>query len=132
MPSYNEIDGIPSHSNRHLLQDVLRQEWGFTGLVASDYFGPTELRTIHHIVGDDAAAAKIALESGVDIELPFPGTYPSLLQQVQQGMVAEASIDLAVTRVLRTKFLAGLFDDPYVDAAYAEKSPTMQNTGSWL
>jgi beta-glucosidase len=121
MPSYNEIDGIPSHSNRHLLQDVLRQEWGFTGLVASDYFGPTELRTIHHIVGDDAAAAKIALESGVDIELPFPGTYPSLLQQVQQGMVAEASIDLAVTRVLRTKFLAGLFDDPYVDAAYAEK-----------
>ena len=121
MPSYNEIDGIPSHSNRHLLQEVLRQEWGFTGLVASDYFGPTELRTIHHIVGDDAAAAKIALESGVDIELPFPGTYPSLLQQVRQGMVAEASIDVAVTRVLRTKFLAGLFDDPYVDAAYAEK-----------
>ena len=121
MPSYNEMDGIPSHSNRHLLQDVLRQEWGFTGLVASDYFGPTELRTIHHIVGDDAAAAKIALESGVDIELPFPGTYPSLLQQVQQGMVAQASIDRAVTRVLRTKFLAGLFDDPYVDADYAEK-----------
>jgi beta-glucosidase len=120
MPSYNEIDGIPSHSNRHLLEDVLRHEWGFTGVVASDYFGPTELRTIHHIVADDAAAAKIALESGVDIELPFPGTFPSLLEQVRQGKVAEASIDQAVMRVLRMKFLLGLFDDAYVNPDYAE------------
>ncbi len=121
MPSYNEIDGIPSHSNRHLLEDVLRHEWGFTGLVASDYFGPTELRTIHHIVANDEAAAKIALESGVDIELPFPGTYPTLLKQIQQGKVSQASLDRAVARVLRAKFLVGLFDDPYVSADYAEK-----------
>lgn len=121
MPSYNEIDGIPSHSNRHLLEDVLRHEWGFTGLVASDYFGPTELRTIHHIVANDEAAAKIALESGVDIELPFPGTYPTLLTQIQQGKVSQASLDRAVARVLRAKFLVGLFDDPYVSADYAEK-----------
>jgi beta-glucosidase len=121
MPSYNEIDGIPSHSNRHLLEDVLRHEWGFTGVVASDYFGPTELRTIHHIATDDAAAAKIALESGVDIELPFPGTFPRLLEQVQRGTVAQVSIDRAVTRVLRMKFVLGLFDDPYVNPDDAEK-----------
>ncbi len=121
MPSYNEIDGIPSHSNRHLLEDILRQEWGFQGVVASDYFGPTELRTIHHVAASDEAAAKMAIESGVDLELPFPGTFPTLLEQVHQGKVSEASVDRAVVRFLRVKFQLGLFDDPYVNPDAAEK-----------
>ena len=121
MPSYNEIDGIPSHSNGHLLEDVLRHEWGFTGVVVSDYFGPTELRTIHHVVASDEAAAKMALESGVDVELPFPGTYPTLLDQIHQGKVSETSVDRAVARLLRMKFQLGLFDDPYVNPDAAEK-----------
>jgi beta-glucosidase len=121
MPSYNEIDGIPSHGNRHLLEDILRQEWGFTGVVASDYFGPTELRTIHHVAASDEAAAKMAIESGVDLELPFPGTFPTLLEQIHQGKVSEASVDRAVTRFLRMKFALGLFDDPYVNPDVAEK-----------
>jgi beta-glucosidase len=121
MPSYNEVDGIPSHSNRHLLEDVLRHEWGFTGVVVSDYFGPTELRTIHHVAASNEDAAKMAIESGVDVELPFPGTYPSLLGQIQQGKVSEASVDRAVARLLRMKFLLGLFDDPYVNPDVAEK-----------
>src|SRR5436305_2137152 len=75
MASYNEIDGIPSHSNKHLLDEILRHEWGFDGLVVSDYFGITELRTIHHIVDSNEAAAKLALESGIDIELPFAAAY---------------------------------------------------------
>ena len=121
MPSYNEIDGIPSHSNRHLLEDILRREWGFQGVVVSDYFGPTELRTIHHVVATDEAAAKMALESGVDVELPFPGTYPTLLEQVHQGKVSEATVDRAVARLLRMKFQLGLFDDPYANPDAAEK-----------
>jgi beta-glucosidase len=121
MPSYNEIDGIPSHSNRHLLEDVLRQEWGFTGVVVSDYFGPTELRTIHHVAASDAAAAKMALESGVDVELPFPGTYPTLPEQIRQGKVSETSVDRAVVRLLRMKFQLGLFDERYVNPDVAEK-----------
>ncbi len=121
MPSYNEIDGIPSHSNRHLLEDILRQEWGFQGVVSSDYFGPTELRTIHHVAASDEAAAKMAIESGVDLELPFPGTFPTLLEQIHQGKVSEASVDRAVTRFLRMKFALGLFDDPYVNPDVAEK-----------
>jgi beta-glucosidase len=121
MPSYNEWDGIPSHSNQHLLQDILRQEWGFQGLITSDYFGPTELRTIHHIVATDEGGAKMAIDAGVDMELPFPGTYPHLIDLVKQGQLAESTIDQSVARVLRAKFLAGLFDDPYVDPAYAEK-----------
>ncbi len=121
MASYNEIDGIPSHSNKHLLVDILRHEWGFNGVLVSDYFGITELIRIHHIVGTKEAAAKLALDSGVDIELPFPDAFPSLIQQVREGKVAQATIDRAVTNVLRSKFVAGLFDDPFVDAAYAEK-----------
>src|SRR5215469_14254880 len=61
MASYNEIDGIPSHSNKYLLDDILRQEWGFEGIVVSDYFGITELRTLHHVVASNDAAAKLAL-----------------------------------------------------------------------
>src|SRR5579885_1765590 len=121
MPSYNEIDGIPSHSNSHLLGDILRREWGFQGAVTSDYFGITELRTVHHLVRDNAAAARLALDAGVDIELPFFAAYPSLIEAVHQGQVSEAQIDRAVARILRVKFLAGLFDDPFVDPAYAEK-----------
>lgn len=121
MASYNEIDGIPSHSNKHLLDDILRGEWGFQGVLVSDYFGITELRTIHHIVGSNEAAGKLALESGVEMELPFPAAYPSLLEQVKQGKVSEALIDSAVARILRAKFLTGLFENPYVDPDYAEK-----------
>jgi beta-glucosidase len=121
MASYNEIDGIPSHSNKHLLIDILRHEWGFQGVLVSDYFGITELIRIHHIVGTKETAARLALDSGVDVELPFPDAYPTLIEQVQHGSVAEAAIDRAVTNHLREKFLAGLFDDPYVDPAYAEK-----------
>jgi beta-glucosidase len=121
MASYNEIDGIPSHSNKHLLDEILRQEWGFNGLVVSDYFGITELRTVHHIVDSNEAAAKLALESGVDIELPFADAYGSLIEQVKQGKVSEDAVNRAATRVLRTKFITGLFDDPYVDPDYAEK-----------
>ena len=121
MPSYNEVDGIPSHSNKWLIDRVLRHEWGFSGIVVSDYFGITELRTVHHIVGDNQAAARYALDAGVDMELPFVAGYPSFIEQIKQGKVSEAAIDRAVARILRVKFQAGLFEDPYVDPAYAEK-----------
>jgi beta-glucosidase len=121
MPSYNEIDGIPSHSNKHLLLDILRHEWGFQGLITSDYFGPTELRTVHHIVATEDEAGRLAFESGVDVELPFNQAYGSLIDQVKAGKVAEAAVDRSVSRVLKAKFMAGVFDDPYVNADYAEK-----------
>jgi len=121
MASYNEIDGIPAHSNKHLLDDILRREWGFGGMVVSDYFGIDELIRVHHVVGTKEEAAKLSLESGVDIELPFTSAFPSLIEQVKQGKVSEAMVDRAVARVLRAKFVAGLFEDPFVDPAQAEK-----------
>ena len=121
MASYNEIDGIPSHSNKHLLDDILRHEWGFHGLVVSDYFGIDELIRVHHVAPSLDVAAKMSLDAGVDIELPFTSAYPTLKQQVEQGKVSVAMIDRAAGRVLRAKFIARLFDDPFVDPAFAEK-----------
>jgi beta-glucosidase len=121
MPSYNEIDGIPSHASRFLLTDILRGEWGFEGLVISDYFAITDLATRHRVAGSLDDAAKQALEAGVDIELPDRNVYHRLVDLVKTGKVAEADIDRSVRRILRAKFLAGLFENPYVDAEVAER-----------
>jgi beta-xylosidase len=115
MASYNEIDGVPSHANRWLLQKILRQEWGFDGLIASDYYGIPQLESLHHVAGDKAEAARLALEAGVDAELPDPDCYKLLVQLVREGKVSEALIDRAVARNLKIKFLLGLFENPYVD-----------------
>ena len=119
MPSYNEIDGVPSHANKWLLQKVLREEWGFNGHVVSDYYAIPQLMDLHHIAADKPAAAKLALEAGVDIELPDPDSFPLLLDLVKARQVSEATIDRAVARNLRAKFLLGLFENPFVDVERA-------------
>jgi beta-glucosidase len=116
MPSYNEIDGVPSHANRWLLTDLLRGEWGFTGLVASDYNGIDQLEGRHHVAADLADAAVQALDAGVDLELPDPRAFPQIVSLVTAGRLAQGTVDRAVARVLRAKFLAGLFEHPYADA----------------
>ena len=121
MASYNEIDGIPSHGNKFLLDNILRQEWGFNGIVVSDYFGIRQLQSKHHVVATMEEAAKLALESGVDIELPYIEVNNNLVNLVKQGKVSEAFVDRATARILRLKFITGLFDDPFVDPDYAEK-----------
>ena len=121
MPSYNEIDGMPSHANVWLLQDVLRGEWGFDGIIVSDYNGVEQLDTLHHVATDLEHAARRALEAGVDCELPDGDTYRSLAQQVRNGKVDVALIDRAVARILDFKFRAGLFEHPYGDAALTER-----------
>ena len=115
MASYNEIDGVPSHMNTWLLDKVLRQEWGFKGHVVADYFAITQLQDLHHVAANKTEAARLALNAGVDIELPEPDTYPTLIQLVRDGKIPEAVIDRAVARNLRAKFLLSLFEKPYVD-----------------
>lgn len=115
MASYNEIDGVPSHANSWLLEKVLRQEWGFKGYVVSDYDGISQLDNLHHVANGKEEAARLALEAGVDIELPDPDCFPMLLKLVREGKVSEASVDKAVTRLIRAKFLLGLFENAYVD-----------------
>ncbi len=121
MASYNEIDGVPSHANRWLLNDVLRREWGFQGAVVSDYFAIREMVTRHRMAADPREAAVRAIEATVDIETPDGEAYNHLPDLVRQGRVTVAQIDDAVRRVLRMKFEAGLFENPYVDAAAADR-----------
>ncbi len=126
MPSYNEIDGVPSHANRWLLEDVLRGEWGFRGFTSSDYFAVRELNetktnaTSHYVARDGRHAAELAVRAGVDIELPDIDCYPHLVELVREGVIPESLIDDRVRPMLRAKFLLGLFDDPYVDPDRAE------------
>jgi beta-glucosidase len=120
MASYNEIDGMPSHANSWLLNDVLRGEWGFDGYVVADYYAIPELMRRHAVADSMKSAAAQALAAGVDIELPNPGAYPNLVELVEAGEVDEALVDQAVRRLLKAKFLAGLFEDPYADAEEAE------------
>jgi len=121
MASYNEIDGVPSHANRWLLHDVLREEWGFQGAVVSDYFAIRELTTRHRMVPNVTEGAVRAMDAGVDVETPDGEGYNNLPELVRQGRISMGQIDEAVRRVLRMKFEAGLFENPYVDAAAADR-----------
>jgi len=120
MASYNEIDGIPSHINRWLLDKVLRQEWGFPGYVTSDGEGLQMLVNTHHVAANFSDAARLALAAGVEYDLSNGAVYRTLLDQVKRGLVPESQLDRAVGDVLATKFRLGLFDDPFVDPDYAE------------
>lgn len=113
MASYNEIDGIPSHSNVDLLQNILRGEWEFDGVVVSDYFAIAELISRHHLAADKADAAIMAMTAGVDVETPDGDTYKTLIQLVNDKRISIKQIDHAVARVLHEKFTLGLFDNPY-------------------
>ena len=116
MPSYNEtMGGIPSNANPWLLNEVLRKEWGFTGLTVSDYDAVKELATVHHVALDIPAAGILALKSGVEMELPSPSAFPSLVFAVKGGKISEQDLNEAVARVLSAKFRAGLFEHPFVD-----------------
>ncbi len=121
MPSYNEVDGVPSHANKNLLQKLLREEWGFNGFLVADYYAIGEMQSRHGIVATKAEAAKLALEAGVDVELPDADIYQNLPQLIADGKISKALLDQSVTRVLRAKFLLGLFENPYVDPERAAK-----------
>jgi beta-glucosidase len=121
MPSYNEVDGVPAHASRWLLTDILRREWGFTGLVVSDYFGIEQMQTRHRVAVDKADAAAQALDAGVDLELPDPYGFSELVGMVKSGRISESAIDRPVAGMLKAKFLAGLFENPYADPEQAER-----------
>ena len=121
MPAYHEIDGIPCSSSHHLLTEILRDEWGFEGLVVSDYMAVVQLQLHHLLAQDKADAARLSLEAGMDLELPNVDAYGQILvDAVNEGKVDETLIDRSVRRMLAAKFAFGLFEDPYVDPGAVE------------
>jgi beta-glucosidase len=116
MPAYCDVDGVPCHASHELLTGILRNEWGFDGIVASDYTGIQMLSTQHNLTGDPAVAAALGLRAGVDAELPSTVVYGEpLLRALADGLVDETLIDATVERVLRMKFRLGLFERPFVE-----------------
>lgn len=117
MPSYNEIDGIPSSVNTWLLGEILRGEWHYDSVVVSDYDAIEQLMTLHHVAADLEDAAHQALAAGIDSDLPDGEAYATLVKAVTKGRVPVALVDRACARMLTIKMRAGLFEDPYGDAA---------------
>jgi len=116
MPAYCDVDGVPCHASHELLTRILRDEWGFDGIVASDYTGIEMLSTQHRLTSDLATAAALSLLAGVDVELPSTVVYGEpLLRALAEGQVDEVVLDVSVARVLRMKFRLGLFERPFVD-----------------
>ncbi|MFB7893626.1 beta-glucosidase [Microbacterium sp. NPDC056044] len=115
MNSYSTIDGIPAGANRRILDDLLRGELGFTGTVVSDYATIANLHDRQGVATDLKEAGRLALEAGLDVELPDTKAYgPTLVDAVREGLVSEDLVDRSVLRVLHDKFALGLFDVPYV------------------
>lgn len=120
MPSYNEVDGVPSHANSWLLTDVLRREWGFQGAVVSDYYAIAEMVSRHNLATDIPEAARLSLAAGVDSDLPTGNAFSTLLAQVRAGTIPQDQVDRAVRNILTLKFRSGMFDRPYVRLATAQ------------
>jgi beta-glucosidase len=116
MNAYHELDGIPCGISHELLTEILREQWGFDGTVVSDYFTVNTLSTYHHIAPTKAEAARLALEAGLDVELPQVDCFGApLLEAVRAGQVPVELVDQAVRRVLMQKFATGVFEHPFVD-----------------
>jgi beta-glucosidase len=117
MPAYCDVDGVPCHASTELLAGILRGEWGFDGLVASDYMGVEMVAMAHRLTSELGEAGRLALTAGVDAELPRTAAFgPPLVAALEAGRMDEALLEATVGRVLRMKFRLGLFDRPYVDA----------------
>ncbi|MEU4762015.1 glycoside hydrolase family 3 N-terminal domain-containing protein [Actinosynnema sp. NPDC023794] len=112
MNSYAEVDGVPAGSDPTLFTDLLRDKWGFTGVVVADYFAVSFLETAHGVAGSPGEAAALALAAGIDVELPSVRCYGEpLAELVRSGQVDEALVDRAVVRVLTQKCELGLLDE---------------------
>ncbi|MFF8591359.1 glycoside hydrolase family 3 N-terminal domain-containing protein [Streptomyces sp. NPDC015220] len=111
MAAYNDTDGVPASADPHLLTELLREEWGFTGTVVADYFGIDFLRTLHRVAGSTAESGHLALAAGIDVELPTVKCYgEDLVAAVRAGTVPESLVDRAARRVLLQKCELGLLD----------------------
>ena len=119
MTSYNQVDGVPCTSNKRLLTDMLRGEWGFDGFVYSDLYSIEVIQSLG-AARDTAQAASLALKAGLDMDLGGDAYGKHLKNELNKGAISMADIDRAVANVLRLKFRQGLFENPYVDPKRAK------------
>ncbi|MFB7249589.1 glycoside hydrolase family 3 N-terminal domain-containing protein [Microbacterium sp. NPDC056234] len=123
MNSYAEVDGVPAAADRSVLTELLRDDWGFDGVVVADYFAVAFLRTLHRVAETDGEAAALALAAGIDVELPSVFAYGDPLRDaVRTGLIDEALVDRAAVRVLTQKAELGLLDEDWTPDADGDLS----------
>ncbi|MGF3091057.1 glycoside hydrolase family 3 N-terminal domain-containing protein [Cronobacter sakazakii] len=115
MPAYHDIDNVPTHADDFLLTKVLREQWGFDGIIVADYGGVSLLHQHHGVAQDAAHSAALAFNAGLDIELPKDDCARHLAQALERGLITMEKVDEIVARVLAEKFRLGLFEHPYAD-----------------
>lgn len=120
MTSFNEIDGIPSTGNKWLLKDILRDEWGWDGMVVTDWNSAGEM-IAHGFSRDLKHTAEQAINAGVDMDMMSYGFIQYVEELVKEGKVSEKEINRAVRNILKLKFELGLFENPYVDETASAK-----------
>jgi beta-glucosidase len=121
MASHCDIGGVPAHGNHWLLTDLLKTQWSFPGMVVSDYNDIPRLDEFHHVVGSIDEAARLALMSGMDLDLPIGAAYRRLPAIIRKEPALEKYLDQSVSRILRLKFMLGLFEHPYTDADQVQR-----------
>ena len=121
MAAHNEVSGVPSHGNKFLMRDILRDEWGFEGFVVSDWMDIERLAILHHVAEGQKAAVKLTVESGMDMHMHGPDFLEPLAELVNEGEVAEELVDESARKILMAKFMLGLFEQPFVKEKQVKK-----------
>ena len=125
MAAFNDVDGTPMHAHERLIREVLKDEWGFEGVVVADWNGIGQI-VFQGVAADRREAAKLAIHAGVDLDMVSASYLDHLEELVESGEVDVALVDDAVRRVLRLKFRLGLFEHPYATREGASNAPTPQ------
>jgi beta-glucosidase len=123
MTSFNDISGVPATGNKKLVNNILREEWGFEGLVVSDWVSIIQICT-HGVAENNKVAARLAMDATVDMDMASPAYETHLKELINEKVISEKQIDEAVARILKVKFLLGLFDNPYTNT---EDFPALLN-----
>jgi len=120
MAAHNELNGIPCHGNKMLLDEILRNEWGFEGFVVSDWMDIERLYLTHKVAASPNDAIKMSVDAGIDMHMHGPGYLEPLAEMVKNGLIEESRINESCRKILKAKFLIGLFDNPLNDEKSAK------------
>lgn len=121
MAAHNELNGTPCHSNKMLLTDILRDEWGYDGFVVSDWMDIERIEKLHHVAADPKEAIRLSVDAGMDMHMHGPDFLHPLAELVREGEISEEVINESCRKILKSKFMLGLFENPFVEEDGAEK-----------
>ena len=115
MAAHNEVNGVPSHSNKKLMSDLIRDEWGFDGFYVSDWLDIERLETLHRVARNFKEAIYLAVDAGIDMHMHGPNFPELVIELVNEGKLSEERVNYACSKILEAKFKLGLFENRFVD-----------------